>query len=153
MPEDPIQRPWPSQGSILEILAEERPKAHLFVVDVAQSRTIACIEDGRCEIYYEGEASPQQKMTVLTQAKQAGITAFENGALIDFTHFIGIIDWDYARSQANPLPGFPPPPKVAYVMRDEMAAMYAKGILSFIKISEWQVFTTRKAAEAWLGWR
>lgn len=150
MPSPPI--PWPSKKAVLAALAKERPGAQLFTVDTPHALTVACLEQDRCEIVYEGEATPQMKMAVLAQAKQAGFAAFDGGVLVDFSRFTGVIDWEYARQQENIVPGFPPPPKVAYVARDDMAAMFAKGILSFSKNIEWQVFTSRRKAVTWLGW-
>jgi hypothetical protein len=133
-------------------LKADYPGASFFLAEEYRGRTIACIENGRCMLFYEGETTPAKKMEVLDQAKQAGFTGFENGVLINFVRFNGVIDWEYAKRQDNIVPGFPLPSKVAYVVQNELAAMFAKGILTFSKNIEWKVFLNMSDARTWLGW-
>jgi hypothetical protein len=142
---------WPPL-STLSALKGKYPNAAFFVAEDTHAKNIACIENGRCMLFYEGETTPRQKVAILAQIKQAGYTGFENGVLIDFSRFTGVIDWEYAKRQENIVPGFPPPPKIAYVAHNEQAAMTAKGILSFSKNVEWKVCRNLAEARCWLGW-
>lgn len=133
-------------------LAARYPGAQTFIAGRDGALSIALVRDGRCVVFYEGETTPDQKMALFAQIKQAGITHIDT-LLVDFSGFIGVIDWEYAKTQNNPVPGFDTPPsKAAYVAHDEMAAIALKGILSFAKDIEWRVFTRHNLAAAWLGW-
>lgn len=143
------------QAAAAEVLASLQaasPAAQLFDVQDGAARMIASVASQRCLVVYIGECTPQQKLELFAKIKAHEAAHAITSLLIDFSLFTGIIDWNYARAQQNTAPGLEPPPsKVAYVVGDEIAGLFAKAILSHSH-QQWRVFTARDDAADWLGW-
>ena len=129
------------------------PQAELFESRYPHACTILCLQENRCRLLYNGEATPDQIDDVFAQAVKAGHTKVGYGLLVDFTHFFGTIDWDFAKRRKSITPGMEPQPrKIAYVMRDAFALLAAEAITLWLPQFECQVFQDIGKAEAWLGW-
>ncbi len=136
----------------LASLQAANPAAQLFEVGNNAARMIASVERHRCLVIYIGECTPQQKLALFAKIKVRAAAEVITTLLIDFSLFTGVIDWEYARAQENTAPGLEPPPsKVAYVVGNEIAGLFAKAILSHSH-QQWRVFEALDDATNWLSW-
>jgi hypothetical protein len=73
--------------------------------------------------------------------------------LVDMTQFIGVVDWQALtklRGLASWETDTAPPPRTAYLLRENGAALLVKAAAALFPASEHQIFAERAAAIAWL---
>jgi len=73
--------------------------------------------------------------------------------LVDMTQFIGVVDWQALtklRGLASWETDTAPPPRTAYLLRENGAALLVKAAAALFPASDHQIFAERAAAIAWL---
>lgn len=136
---------------LIAAIAARYPEATHFVSRRPHACTILCIEVDFCRLIYLDEATPDQIDDVYSQAIAAGHTSAGGGLLVDFTHFTGSLDWNFAKRRKTVAPGMhPQPPKVAYVMPGDLGVKTARAITMWLSHYDCRIFSNIVEAEAWL---